>query len=108
MKMKKAKQKKLEVAGWRVGDAKEFLGLSEDELALVELKRALVRMVRETRQSSEITQEGLAKMIDSSQSRIAKLEAASPDVTLDLIFKALFALGVTLKEVGHKIVKETH
>ena len=39
--MKKAKRKKLEAAGWAVGSVKEFLGLSEADAALIEMKLAL-------------------------------------------------------------------
>ena len=34
--MDKTKQKRLEAAGWRVGDAADFLGLTSEEAAFVE------------------------------------------------------------------------
>jgi len=101
--MKKSRQKKLEGAGWKVGGAKEFLGLSEEEIRLIETKRSLIRMIREIRKSADITQKELAAMINSSQSRVAKMEAASPDVSLDLIFRSLFALGISQKKLGRVI-----
>ena len=39
--MNKAKQKKLEKKGWKVGTAEEFLGLSPAESRCIELKLAL-------------------------------------------------------------------
>lgn len=101
--MKKSKQIKLKKAGWRVGDAKEFLGLSDEEIALIEVKRALIQLVRETREDESMTQDALAKLLNSSQSRMAKLENGSFDVSLDLIVRALFAMGVTSKELGRTI-----
>jgi predicted transcriptional regulator len=103
--MKRKKKQKLESSGWRIGNSKEFLGLTDEEAALVEIKRALVKQLAETRKANKITQTRLAKMINSSQSRIAKMESGSPDVTLDLLVKALFALGATRKQVARAIEK---
>ncbi len=93
--MKKAKRQKLESAGWKTGSATDFLGLSKDETAFVELKLALARSLKMKRTAKELTQLELAKLIGSSQSRVAKMEAAEGDVSLDLLVKALLALGVT-------------
>jgi DNA-binding XRE family transcriptional regulator len=90
----KDKQKSLKKAGWKVSDAKEFLNLSDEEIRLIDTKRALVKLLKEVREFNSVTQEKLAEMISSSQSRIAKLEAGSSDVSFELILKALFALGV--------------
>ena len=59
--MKKSKQKILEAAGWKVSDTQEFLGLSQEEMRLIEIKRVLVKMVREKRSSNEITHLTLQK-----------------------------------------------
>ena len=101
--MKPAKRQKLLNAGYRVTDTQEFLGLSESEAAVIALKIALVQRLREARLANGITQTALAKLIKSSQSRIAKMEAGASDITLDLIIKTLFALGVTPKELGKTI-----
>ncbi|MBP9838741.1 MAG: helix-turn-helix transcriptional regulator [Proteobacteria bacterium] len=92
-KMKKSKREKLIKAGYRFSDAGSFLGLSEAEAALVELKVNLTLRLKELRQKKNISQVELAKLLGSSQSRVAKIESASADVTLDLIYKALFILG---------------
>lgn len=105
--MNPQKRKKLERAGFTVGTVREFLQLSEEEAALVEIKVRLVEMFKNARASSGITQQQLAKLISSSQSRVAKLEALQPDVSLDLICKALFALGVTRQEIGRAIASRT-
>ena len=73
--MKTKKPKLLQAAGWKTGTAAEFLGLSESEAALVELKLALVDAVRRTRQKHGMSQIDLAQRMQSSQSRIAKIEA---------------------------------
>ena len=41
--MKKATQRRLEAAGWRVGTVADFLGLSPEEAQFLEMKLALAR-----------------------------------------------------------------
>lgn len=103
MTVNKAKQAKLEREGWRFGSADEFLGLSAEELAYIELKLALSNTLKSKRVSKKITQTELARMMKSSQSRVAKMEAGDPTVSIDLLVKSLLALGVSRKELGHSI-----
>ena len=103
--MNSARRKRLEAAGWRVGTAEEFLGLSREEAAVVQLKLALGASLKRYREQRGLTQIGLAKKIRSSQSRVAKLEAAAPGVSLDLLFRALFATGVTLKALARELAR---
>lgn len=87
------KAKRLEAAGWKVGDVSDFLGLSPEEAELIEFKLALATRVRELRVSQNLTQLQLAKSIGSSQSRIAKLEAADSSVSTDFMLNSFFKLG---------------
>ena len=101
--MTPSKQKKLEAAGFRVGSVQEFLELSDEEMALIDLKVRLTKMLKSMRADSGVTQQKLAKLMNSSQSRIAKIEAGDPAVTLDLICKALFLLGASRDEIAKTI-----
>ncbi len=103
--MDTAKRKKLEAVGWRVGTADEFLGLTPEESAYVELKLALSQGLREWRTREGLTQAKLARRIGSSQSRIAKAEASDPGTSVDLLIRALLATGATQKDVAHLIGK---
>lgn len=98
--MKAEKRKQLEGAGWRVGDARDFLALSDDEAAFVEIKLALARRLRQLREKRNWTQAELAKRVGSSQSRIAKMEAADPTVSVDLLVRSLLAIGANRRELG--------
>ena len=98
--MKTAKRKKLERSGWRVSSAEEFLELSEDEQAVVEIKLALADAVRVQREKHKLSQGALAARMKSSQSRVAKIEAGDPTVSLDLLVRAALAAGATRKELG--------
>jgi DNA-binding XRE family transcriptional regulator len=103
--MDATKRKRLEAAGWSVGDAKDFLKLSTEEAALVEMRIALSQALRERRQAVGLTQTSLAKQLGSSQSRIAKLEAADPSVSLELLIRALLAVGASRKDVANALAR---
>ena len=98
--MDKAKKDRLAAAGWRIGDAAEFLELSAEETAFIELKLALADYLREIRTQRGWTQSQVARRLGSSQSRVAKMEAADASVSLDLLVKSLLALGASRGEVG--------
>jgi transcriptional regulator with XRE-family HTH domain len=98
-----SKRKKLEDAGWRVGSAAELLGLSAEEELLVEMKSALASSVKQRRQRLELTQQQLAKRIGSSQSRVAKIEAADKSVSIELLVRSLASLGASKTEIGMMI-----
>lgn len=102
--MKKSKRKDLESKGWKTGSAQDFLGLSDEELAYIELKLALSQSLKERRQKQKLTQSELAKMLNSSQSRVAKMEAGDPKVSIDLLVRALFIMGATKKDVAKSLM----
>ena len=101
--MKKTKQKKLKAKGWRIGTASDFLKLSPEESVYIELKLSLSESLKTRRQSKKMSQVELAKLIQSSQSRIAKMEAGDPSVSMDLLIKSLLALGASKKDLAKVI-----
>ncbi len=101
--MDKRKKEKLAKKGWKVGSVAEFLDLSAEESAYIEMKLALSEKLRERRRRKKLTQAELAKAIESSQSRVAKMEAGDPTVSIDLLVKSLLALGMSKKELGRTI-----
>jgi len=105
--MRAEKQKRLENAGWRVGDARDFLGLSDDEAQFVDIKLALARRLRELREKRKWTQADLAKRMGSSQSRVAKMEAADPTVSVDLLVRSLLVIGADRRELGRIVGSRT-
>jgi DNA-binding XRE family transcriptional regulator len=105
MTMKKDKRDRLKAAGWQVGDASDFLGLTKEEAAFVEMKLALADSVRRRRQAKRLTQTQLAKKLGSSQSRIAKMEAADSSVSIDLLMRALLEMGASRTELARVLTK---
>lgn len=98
--MKKTKKEKLKKAGWKTGSATDFLELSPEEAAFIELKLALASDLKRRRESKNITQTQLARLLRSSQSRVAKMEAGDPTVSLDLLLRSLLFLGASPKQLA--------
>ena len=101
--MKQSKRRKLEAAGWAVGSTKEFLGLSDADAALIELKLTLSRSLRDRRQRRGVSQVELAKRLRSSQSRVSKMEAGDPSVSMDLLVSSLLVLGASEADLAKAI-----
>jgi len=103
--MEKRKQQKLEAAGWKVGDATEFLGLSQEESAIIDVKIALAKMFADQRKKRQLTQVEVAKVLHTSQPRVTLMEAGDAGVSLELLLRGYLSLGGTLKDVGMVIAK---
>ncbi len=101
--MDKVKRQKLERKGWKIGSVQEFLALTPEESAYIELKLALSESVKERREQKRVTQVELARLLKSSQSRVAKIEAGDATVSLDLLVRSLIALGATRQELAQVI-----
>ena len=101
--MNKSKKAKMIKKGWNLGSVEDFLDLSEEEVAYIEMKLALSEKLKNRRIRKKITQAEFARLIHSSQSRIAKMEAGDPTVSIDLLIKSLLALGVSKKELARSI-----
>ena len=89
--------------GGRITTVSEFLGLTPEDEAFIETKLALSDFLREKRAKAKITQAEMAKRMNSTQSRVAKIEAGDRSVGFDLMFRAAFAIGATSKEIGKAI-----
>jgi DNA-binding XRE family transcriptional regulator len=107
MTMKAAKKKKLEAKGWKVGSAADFLALSPEEAAYIDLKLSLSKRLKEMRTQKKMSQTALAKEIHSSQSRVAKMEAGDASVSLDLLVKSLLAVGASNRDLAKAISSVT-
>ena len=97
--MKQEKRKKLEAAGWKVGTVEEFLGLTDEEAALIALKLDLATAVKAERTRHKLTQDELGRMLGSSQSRVAKMEAGDPSVSIDLLIRSLLRMGTSRRDL---------
>ncbi len=102
--MDENKRQRLEKAGWKVGTVAEFLELSPSESEMVEFKLALSQQFKSLRESQKISQQALADKMQSSQSRVAKIEAGDSSVTVDLILRGLFSMGATRQDIAQSML----
>jgi DNA-binding XRE family transcriptional regulator len=91
--MRRSEREALEAAGWRFGDYGDFLGLSDAERQIVELRIRLSRGIREARERAGMTQADLATAMKSTQPRVARIEAGGRGVSLDQMMRAYFTAG---------------
>jgi DNA-binding XRE family transcriptional regulator len=103
--MRANKRRRLEARGWKVGTPKELLDLNDEEAAYIELRLKLADGLKARRSAKGLTQTDLAKAVNSSQSRVAKMEAGDPTVSLDLLVKSLLALGASNRELARIIAQ---
>ena len=101
--MRKTKKDRLEKQGWKIGSVDEFLDLSPEESAYIEMKLRLSETLRRRRKRRKLSQVEFAKLIKSSQSRVAKMEGGDPSVSLDLLIRSLLALGASNRELARAI-----
>ena len=101
--MRKSKKERLEKKGGKVGSVQDFLGLSDEEAAYVELRLRLADSLRRRRRKKNLSQSELARRISSSQSRVAKMEGGDPSVSLDLLIRSLLALGASNRDLARTI-----
>lgn len=99
------KRNKLEARGWKVGDAADFLDLTPAEATLVEMKVNLALHLKEMRNSRHLSQQSLAELLGSSQSRVAKMEAGDSSVSMDMLVKGMAALGASSSDIAKAMVR---
>jgi ribosome-binding protein aMBF1 (putative translation factor) len=105
--MDATKRKALEAAGWKVGDAADFLKMNDQERQLLDARVALALAIRRQREATDLSQKELGARLNTSQPRVAKIERAASDVSLDQLVRALTAAGgrVVVKSVKKKAGK---
>jgi predicted XRE-type DNA-binding protein len=104
--METHKIQQLTARGWKVGSTDEFLGLTSEEAAYVELKLVLSDHLKQQWQQRKLTQRALGKLLHSSQSRVAKMETGDPSVSLDLLVRSLLALGTSREDLAHMLAPQ--
>jgi len=101
--MRASKKARLASRGWKVGDTKEFLDLSSEEVAFIELRMKLAEGLKARRKRKRFTQQDLAAAVQSSQSRVAKMESGDPTVSIDLLMRSLIVLGASRRDLARII-----
>jgi predicted XRE-type DNA-binding protein len=105
--MDSAKRKKLEAAGWKLGDAAEFLEMDNAERQVLDARVKLAMAVRRQRETKNLSQKALGLKLGTSQPRVAKIERAASDVSLDQLMRAFAVIGgrIVVKDAAKKTKK---
>jgi predicted XRE-type DNA-binding protein len=101
--MEHTQRQKIEAAGGKVVTIAEFLDLSPEEMEIIEIRLSLSKSLKKFTQQEQLSQQKLAENINSSQSRVAKMEASDPSVSINLLIKSLLALGATREDIATAI-----
>ena len=107
--MDAAKRKAIEAAGWKVGDAADFLEMSDAERQLLDTRVELAMAVRRQRRAVHLSQKQLGARLKTTQPRIAKIERAASDVSMDQLIRAFAAAGgrITVRATSKAKSKKT-
>ena len=105
--MDAAKRKALQAAGWRIGDAADFLRMNDVERQLLDARVKLALAIRRQRLARKLSQKQLGAKLKTSQPRVAKIERAAADVSLDQLVRAFAAAGGKfVVQVGKRMPKK--
>ena len=104
--MDDATRARLEAVGFKLETVTEFLELTPEEEELIETRLALSRLLRTFRKQKHAVQRDVAQKARTSQARIAKAErigregADNESISIELMLRALYAMGATRKDVA--------
>ncbi|MBA3573135.1 MAG: XRE family transcriptional regulator [Pyrinomonadaceae bacterium] len=87
------RRKAIEEAGWSIGDAADFLEMTAEERQLLDARVELALAIRRQRQSCGLSQKELGAKLKTTQPRVAKIERAASDVSMDQLIRAFTAAG---------------
>jgi transcriptional regulator with XRE-family HTH domain len=80
--------------------------LPDVEAEYVDLKLRLADSLRRRREKQRISLSDLARLVGSSQSRVAKMERGDPSVSLDLLVRTLLAVGASRRDLARAVAPE--
>jgi predicted XRE-type DNA-binding protein len=98
--MTEKKKKMLEANGYRVVDSADWLGLSNEEAQIVDMRVALAQELERVRKAKGISQAELARRVGTKQSGVARMINNPDTSTMDNLIKGLIALGEPISKIA--------
>ena len=98
--MTEKKKKILEANGYRVVDSADWLGLSNEEAQIVDMRVALAQELERVRKAKGVTQAELARRVGTKQSGVARMINNPDTSTMDNLIKGLIALGEPISKIA--------
>ena len=100
LEMTERKKKILVANGYTITDSADWLGLSNEEAQIVNMRVALAQELERVRKSKGITQAELARRVGTKQSGVARMLNNPDTSTMDNLIKALIALGEPIGKIA--------
>lgn len=100
LEMTEKKKKMLEANGYRVVDSADWLGLSNEEAQIVDMRVALAQELERVRKAKGVTQAELARRVGTKQSGVARMINNPDTSTMDNLIKGLIALGEPISKIA--------
>ena len=97
------KKARIEAMGGRVTTVEEWLDLTPEEVALIDMKIRLGNELRALRRERRLSQEEAAKLLKTSQGRISKMERGQ--ASLDQLTRSLLSMGESRKDLARVIAQ---
>lgn len=101
MALNEKKKARIETMGGRVTTVEEWLELTPEEVAVIDIKIRLGEELKACRRKKRLSQERVATILGTSQGRVSKLEKGQ--ATLDQLTRSLLALGRSTKDVARVV-----
>ncbi|MGB5398666.1 MAG: helix-turn-helix domain-containing protein [Thermoanaerobaculia bacterium] len=101
MRLEARKRERIEKMGGRVTTVEEWLELSPEEVAIIDMKIQLGEELKALRRSKKLSQEKAAEILNTSQGRVSKMERGQ--ASLDQLAWCLLVMGKSRKALARAI-----
>ena len=95
------KLKRVLEMGGRVTTVQEWLDLSDEEVALLDMKIELGKKLEALRRRKKLTQQEVAELLQTSQGRVSKMERGQ--ASLDQLAWSLLVMGESRERIARVI-----
>ena len=103
MPVSEKKRARIKAMGGKVTDASEWLDLSVEDVAIIDMKIQLGEGLRALRKKNHLSQEMAAEMLHTSQGRVSKMEKGM--ATLDQLARCLLMMGHSKEALARALLK---
>lgn len=100
---KTRRREELEKRSFRQTTIGDWLDLTPEQVEMIEMRVGLATMLRRLREREGMTQTDVARVLETSQPRVSKMESGDPTVTIDLLIRALLVLGVSRSKIARAL-----
>ena len=94
---------RMDAAGWKTVTIAEFLDLTPEDMAFIQVRRTFARAVRNRREVSGLSRTALAETLGLSETQIALMEGNASSISMDVMLRAFLAMGATQNDLAEAL-----